>query len=117
MTAHLLQNSFWVLMRLWCRGVGTIARTLLWLLIIGHPNTCSLVGWRWFKPLRRMIAHVRRPPPALQVRVVLGRRVVVVEHRAQPTEELRVDKLASALPPEVLVVLVVVSVQLPKVFG
>jgi len=59
-----------------------------------------------------MTARARRPPPALHVRVALGRRVVVVQQRAQPTEELRIDKLASALPSEVLVVQVVVSVQL-----
>lgn len=56
-------------------------------------------------------------PPVVDVAVVLARHLGVVQQRAQPTEEVRVDELAGALPPEVLIVQVVVGVQPVQVGG
>lgn len=56
-------------------------------------------------------------PPLVHVLVILGRTVVVVQHRADPAPEVRVDELAGALPAEVRVVQLVVAVQPVQVLG
>lgn len=68
-------------------------------------------------PFHRVMAHVFSAPPVVDIRVVFGRSTVVMQHRAQPAEELGVDKLAGALPQEVLVVQLVVRVQPVQVLG
>ena len=56
-------------------------------------------------------------PPLVDVAVIFARHLGVVQQRAQPTEEVSVDELAGALPPEVLIVQVVVRVQPVQVGG
>jgi hypothetical protein len=62
-------------------------------------------------------ARVWAAPPLGDVCVVLARHLGVVQHRAHSTPEMRVDDFAGALPPEVLVVQVVVGVQPVQVGG
>lgn len=61
-------------------------------------------------------AHALPSPPLVHVFVILGR-TVVVQHRAHPAPEVRVDELAGPLPAEVRVVQLVVAVQPMQILG
>jgi len=56
-------------------------------------------------------------PPFLKVTVPHSRFLLVVQHRAQPTPELRVDELPGAFPRKIFVVQLVGLVQTVKVLG